>query len=33
VEALKEYDRRCCWVVLWEKIVTLLMMTTQYSRF
>ena len=32
VKVLKEHARRCCWVVLLEKIVTLLIMTTGYPR-
>jgi hypothetical protein len=26
---LKEYAKRCCWIMLREKIVTLLIMTTE----
>jgi hypothetical protein len=31
-EVLKEYAKRCCWIVLREKIVALLIMTTEYRR-
>jgi hypothetical protein len=30
VKALKEYAKRCCWIVLREKIVAHLIMTTEY---
>jgi hypothetical protein len=30
VKVLKEYTKRCCWIMLREKIVTLLIMTTEY---
>jgi hypothetical protein len=32
VKILKEYARRCYWIVLWEKIVALLIMTTECPR-
>jgi hypothetical protein len=32
VKALKEYSKRCCWFVLYKKIVTLLVMTFECSR-
>jgi hypothetical protein len=31
-KVLKEYAKRCCWIVLREKIVTLLIMTTECPR-
>jgi hypothetical protein len=32
VKALKEYAKRCCWIVLREKIVALLIMAIEYPR-
>jgi hypothetical protein len=29
VKVLKEYAKRCCWIMLREKIVTLLVMTIE----